>query len=80
MVSEMELETLNGFSVIARAFDRNGQMIILAVRNRGEDGTGIEFEYVNATMGNRGDRFWHHGRYSNSWLSAFSDFQQRVAE
>lgn len=73
------METVNGFTIVARAFDRNGQMCILGVRNRGGDGTGFEFEYVTAWQGNRGDSFWHSGHYSNSWLTAFSDFQQRVS-
>jgi hypothetical protein len=73
------VRTVNGFTIIASAFDRNGQIIIFGVRERGENENGPEFEYVNAMMGNRDDSFWHQGNYSNSWLTAFSDFQQRVA-
>lgn len=72
-----ELEMVNGFTIIARAFDRRGRWVILAVRRRGEDGTPFEFEYVTAYH-NRGDSFWDAGRYSNSWMTAFDGFSQEV--
>jgi hypothetical protein len=78
----MELEKVNGFSVIARAFDRNGQSLILAVRRFSPNLVAgkWEFEYVTAWH-NRGETFWHAGNYhsgTNGLDRAIEDFHSRV--
>lgn len=71
------METVNGFTIIARAFDRNGHSVILAVRESLSHPGG--FEYVSAWH-NAGDNQWWAGHYSGSYITAFSEFQQRVSE
>lgn len=78
----MELEIVNGYSIIARATDRNGQLLILAVKQFRE-GHGMrhwEFEYVTAWHV-PGEPFWNAGHYHsghNSLSRAVEDFNSRV--
>lgn len=73
----MELEMVNGFTVIAREFDRNGHPVILAVKPSISHKSG--FEYVSAWH-SPGDKEWYNGHYNGSYFSAFRDFNSRVTE
>ena len=74
----MELETVNGFVVIARAFDRNGQSLILAARRHSI----LDFEYVTAWH-SAGAKEWVAGHYHSGYSGldrAIEDFKARVTE
>lgn len=73
----MELEIVNGFAIVKREFDRNGQSCILAVRRLSHN---RQFEYVTAWHV-PGDSQWWAGHYfdGHSGLeNALSDFNSRV--
>lgn len=72
-----KLEMVNGFTVVAREFDRNGHPVILAVKPSISHKSG--FEYVTAWHSD-GEKEWWAGHYFGTFGSAARDFNFRVTE
>jgi hypothetical protein len=73
---EPEMETLNGFTIIARNEEKRAPFtnatLILAAR---KDAQG-EYEYVTAWH-RRGERQWDHGMYFRNLFAAVENYGER---